>query len=395
MIPNKLRLQNFMCYRTEQELDFTGLHLACLAGDNGHGKSTLLDAMTWALWGKARARRDDELITLGESEMWVDFEFGLGPQRYRVWRQRSKRGRGQSDLHFYVWNAGQEDWQLLDDGNLNERQAQIIRTLRLDYETFINSAFLLQGRADSFTVKTPADRKQILAGILGLERYDRYEERAKELARSRREQSDRLQGEIDGIDRELARRPEYEAQLAASRANVQAAALAARTAEAEQGRARLALQSLQEQERRLADLKGRLGRAERDLEEARTQLAAARARVADFEVMLGQREEIEAGWAGLQAARSQDKGWNRRLLDHTAQQERVNKAQLAVGQAAAALEAEQRQLGTRQIDLERRCARGEEQKSILAQAIEALSKFSALQERREAVAAELQTAAER
>ena len=198
MIPHKLRLSNFMCYRDEQTLDFSGIHLACLAGDNGHGKSALLDAITWALWGRARARRDDELIALGEIEMWVELEFGLGPQRYRVWRQRSKKGRGQSDLHFYVWNPtpGIEpsgggtskppeastpddsgDWQLLDDGGLVERQAQIIRTLRLDYETFVNSAFLLQGRADSFTVKTASERKQILADILGLGRYDLYEER--------------------------------------------------------------------------------------------------------------------------------------------------------------------------------------------------------------------------
>ena len=105
MIPNKLRLHNFMCYREEQSLDFSGIHLACLAGDNGHGKSALLDAITWAVWGQARARRDDELIALGETEMWVEFEFGLGSQRYRIWRQRSKKGRGQSDLHFYVWNG--------------------------------------------------------------------------------------------------------------------------------------------------------------------------------------------------------------------------------------------------------------------------------------------------
>ena len=68
-----------MCYREEQTLDFSGIHLACLTGDNGHGKSALLDAMTWALWGRAWGRRDDELIALGESEMWVEFEFGLGP----------------------------------------------------------------------------------------------------------------------------------------------------------------------------------------------------------------------------------------------------------------------------------------------------------------------------
>ncbi|MGC8781883.1 MAG: AAA family ATPase, partial [Anaerolineae bacterium] len=232
MIPYRLRLRNFMCYREEQTLDFSGIHLACLTGDNGHGKSTLLDAMTWALWGKARARRDDELITLGESEMWVEFEFGLGGQRYRIWRQRSKKGRGQSDLHFYIWGADNE-WQLLDEGGLAERQALITRTLRLDYETFINSAFLLQGRADSFTLKTPAERKQILADILGLGRYDLYEQRAKEEAQARRERAGRIEGELAAIERELARRDEYAARLSAARAEALAAAEKLRSAEAE------------------------------------------------------------------------------------------------------------------------------------------------------------------
>ena len=52
MVPIKLKLRNFMAYR-ETELDFRGIHLAVLTGENGAGKSSLLDAITWALWGKA------------------------------------------------------------------------------------------------------------------------------------------------------------------------------------------------------------------------------------------------------------------------------------------------------------------------------------------------------
>ena len=281
MIPHKLRLQNFMCYREEQVLDFSGIHLVCLAGDNGHGKSALLDAMTWALWGQARARRDDELVTLGETEMWVELEFGLGGQRYRVWRQRSTQGRGRSDLHFYVWNsaAGIEplgglgvrpakastpelhsengDWQLLDEGGLRERQAQIIRVLRMDYETFVNSAFLLQGRADSFTIKTPTERKQILADILGLSRYDLYEARAKEEAAARKMLASRIEGEIAAIVRDLDRRAVHEALLQSARAAAAAAASLLRSAEAEQARVRLAVQERRAQRRQLDDLLAR------------------------------------------------------------------------------------------------------------------------------------------
>ena len=106
MIPHKLRLSNFMCYRDEQTLDFSGIHLACLAGDNGHGKSALLDAITWALSGRAQAtRRDDELIALGEVEMWVE-DSSSAWDRSAITRLAAaeQKGRGQSDLHFYIWN---------------------------------------------------------------------------------------------------------------------------------------------------------------------------------------------------------------------------------------------------------------------------------------------------
>ena len=64
MIPIRLFLTNFLCYRDNvPTLDFTGIHVACLCGPNGHGKSALLDAITWALWGRARSRTNDELIS--------------------------------------------------------------------------------------------------------------------------------------------------------------------------------------------------------------------------------------------------------------------------------------------------------------------------------------------
>ncbi len=68
MIPIRLKLRNFMCYRDDvPPLSFAGIHTACISGDNGNGKSALVDAMTWALWGKARAKSDDDLVHLGET----------------------------------------------------------------------------------------------------------------------------------------------------------------------------------------------------------------------------------------------------------------------------------------------------------------------------------------
>jgi exonuclease SbcC len=384
-----------MCYRDEQSLDFSGIHLACLTGDNGHGKSTLLDAITWALWGKARARRDDELITLGNDidEMWVDFEFELSGQRYRVWRQRSKRGRGQSDLHLYVWNEAGDGWQILDEGGLLERQRQITRTLRMEYDTFVNSAFVLQGRADSFTVKTPAERKEILADILGLSQYDVYEARAKEEAQTRKERAGRLQGEIEGIDRELERRPDYEAQLSAARAAVAVSATALRAAEGEQARQRQEVTVLHGRRDQLTALRGRLGRARRDLEDVRAALATAQARRDAFQAVLARREEIEQGWAALQDARDREAAFNARLLAYTQLQEHVNGAQREIDAARAEAQAEGRRLAGRREELARKVAAAAQHAALLEEARAALAQLETLQARREEIAIALTEAA--
>jgi hypothetical protein len=64
VIPARLTLRNFLCYRGEcPPLELEYVRVACLTGDNGNGKSALLDAMTWALWGKARGRSDGDLVT--------------------------------------------------------------------------------------------------------------------------------------------------------------------------------------------------------------------------------------------------------------------------------------------------------------------------------------------
>ena len=73
MIPIKLTVRNFMPYRENvPSLSFEGIHIACISGENGSGKSSLIDAITWALWGQTRTRSDDDLIHAGA--IWVDEE---------------------------------------------------------------------------------------------------------------------------------------------------------------------------------------------------------------------------------------------------------------------------------------------------------------------------------
>ena len=311
MIPIKLALKNFMCYRDNvPPLSFDGIHVACLCGDNGNGKSALLDAITWALWGKARAKGDDELIHVGRTEMEVEFEFASGQDRYRVIRKRTKpkvNRPGHSLLDLQI--AIEQGFRSIAGNSIRETQQKIIEILRMDYDTFINSAFLLQGRADEFTKKEPSKRKEILSYILGLSEYDEYEERAKTYARQSENRCRELSGAIAEIDSELARRGEYEAE----RGEVwEAVAELEKDLEKQEGR----VNALKERKRGL-DLKkeqaqevdSRIKQAEASLSYFERQIAAHRQRIEGYERALASyQEELAKANAGLaEMARLEEK----------------------------------------------------------------------------------------
>ena len=183
MIPLRLSLENFLCYREgAPTLDFSGIHVACLCGPNGHGKSALLDSITWCLWGKARGKTHDDLISYGADQCRVELDFEARNTHYRAVRIHARGGgrrrQGVSDLQLQVLGPGGP--QPITGNHIRETQAKIDQTVGMDYETFTNSALLLQGRADEFSNKTPAERKTVLAKVLGLESYDRLQARARD-----------------------------------------------------------------------------------------------------------------------------------------------------------------------------------------------------------------------
>ncbi len=331
MIPLKLQLRNFMCYRELDSLDFSGIHLACLAGDNGHGKSALLDAMTWALWGKARARRDDELIRLGQTEMEVDFEFALGENHYRVIRKRDSRGRGRSSLELQVRDG--DLFRPLTEPTIRETQARINRILRMDYETFINSAFLLQGRADEFTTKSPGERKRILGEILGLSLYDQYEERAKERAKARKSEVEQIAAQIREMKRELERKPEYEEELKQAQADVENLNTALRGTEEELRKLREEWKELELKRSQIEELSARLAQGERELVEIGEQIAAGQARLAEYEAVIKDRELIEDAFAALTTARQRYESLNEKLAQLVELNERKGQLEAAIAEA--------------------------------------------------------------
>ena len=99
MIPIRLQIQGFLSYHEKVDLDFRDFDLACISGSNGAGKSSLLDAITWVLFGEAR-RKDDTVINHQSTGAEVIFDFSYEDIIYRV--QRSKKKDESTKLEFFI-----------------------------------------------------------------------------------------------------------------------------------------------------------------------------------------------------------------------------------------------------------------------------------------------------
>jgi len=403
MIPARLTMRNFLCYRDNvPPLDFTGIHVACLAGDNGHGKTAILDAITWALWGKSRARSDDELIHAGQTEAEVDFEFLVDDVRYRVIRQRrrAQRGRpGVPSLELFV--QGPDGWRPISGDTLRDTERRIEEVLHIDYDTFINSAFLMQGRADEFVRKTPSQRKEVLAAILGLDQYDALAERAKELAKEAELRRRQFETDLQGIDQELARRPALDQQSEETRQEVALLEEAVGSQEELVESLRAAAEALARQKELLASASGGLRQAQEELRRYSEDVAQHETRIAEHRALAAQAEDIRLGHQRWQDARARDAELTR--LQSALNELRLQELglQAKIDSARQSLAAEVAALGSQVEDLAALAAAlpglGDEKTVVeqeLARLEEEEAKLAELRSEEQQAAADLQSLAE-
>ncbi len=111
MIPEKLKLSGFLSYQKEVEIDFSSFDLACISGANGSGKSSMLDAITWSLFGQARAR-DDSIINQKSNTAEVTLVFSYEGNRYKV--QRAKTEGKTTVLEFHIMGP-EGNWKSLTE----------------------------------------------------------------------------------------------------------------------------------------------------------------------------------------------------------------------------------------------------------------------------------------
>ena len=317
MIPIKLSVRNFMPYRDSVPvLDFTGIHTATISGENGAGKSSIIDAITWALWDKTRAKREDDLIHTNQTEMQVDFEFSVDRQKYRVIRKRTRPKRagaaGASQLHFYI--IGDNEERLLDGDTIAQTEKKIESILHMDYNTFTNSAYLRQGHADDFTTATPGDRKKVLSNILGLDIYVSLEKRAREEAAKSKTKREQLQNIIEDAARDLSRLTDYETELKKTKLDLDGIEKSHKSIESGLQQLRVQKEALEAKKLQIAQIDRTLAAGRQQLAQLAPQISTLHERIKKHADVLLRREEIETGYKRLLDLRREMEIQNRNMV---------------------------------------------------------------------------------
>ncbi|MBI0444409.1 AAA family ATPase [Deinococcus sp. DB0503] len=169
MRPLSLELQGFTAFRQHTTLDFSDLELFALVGPTGSGKSSLLDAMTFALYGttpRLGSTGLDALISQGERGLSVSLTFEVGGETYRVARSK---GRRQAENEVRLERREEGRWVNLSDGGAKAVNDRIRRVVGLDFRTFARSVLLPQGEFSRLLHGTGKERQALLGELMGLD----------------------------------------------------------------------------------------------------------------------------------------------------------------------------------------------------------------------------------
>ncbi len=202
MRPVRLELEGFATFRQRTELDFDGLDLVAFTGPTGAGKSTLIDAITFALYGSV-SRYDNANVVApvihqlaNEAKVRFDFEVANRPHTVtRVVRRRSAGVKTEARLERDDPEQGGE----VLAGTVRDVDAAVIELLGLDFTQFTRTVVLPQGDFAQFLRDEPASRQRLLRRLLDLEVYARMGTVAREEAKRAAQRGEALAQELQRL----------------------------------------------------------------------------------------------------------------------------------------------------------------------------------------------------
>ncbi|MGO9954461.1 MAG: AAA family ATPase [Solirubrobacteraceae bacterium] len=174
MRPLSLMIEGFTAFRERQEINFEPLELFVITGPTGAGKTSILDAIAFALYGEVprigSRKGTADVISLGTDRAAVEFEFRVGAYgRHRVARRISRR-QGQSAT---LERQEGTEWVPVSTGGVTEANERIQELVGLDFDAFTRAVILPQGEFHRFLKGETADRRKVLFSLLGVSYFQR------------------------------------------------------------------------------------------------------------------------------------------------------------------------------------------------------------------------------
>ncbi|MEI6063401.1 MAG: SMC family ATPase, partial [Pseudanabaena sp. ELA748] len=190
MRPIELIVEGFTSFRSRQVLDFSSLDLFAITGATGAGKTSLLDAITFALYEKVSQKPSSykELVSQGARQLKVEFRFMVRQTEYRVirtWRIRGKTDTKNCLLEKLVG----EEWETCDHKGLEE-------IIGMNFETFTRVIILPQGQFDEFLKGEASKRREILRQLTGFQIFEQMRKEASD-------RTSRFKAEREGLEKVL------------------------------------------------------------------------------------------------------------------------------------------------------------------------------------------------
>lgn len=222
MRPQRLTLEGFASFRERVGVDFADADMFALSGPTGAGKSSLIDAMTFALYG-AVPRYDHQalvwpVISQGLNEAKVQLDFSVGDAEYRTIRVVRRTSSGATTKEARLEDA---NGRVLA-GTADELSAEVERLIGLPFKHFTRCVVLPQGDFAAFLHARAAERQELLVQLLGLDVYRRIARAA-----NQRSQAAAMKAAVieQRLDQELAAATEDALRAANERAGALAALL--------------------------------------------------------------------------------------------------------------------------------------------------------------------------
>lgn len=206
----KVSIKNINSLRADkgaQVIDFeddriTSTGLFAITGDTGAGKTSILDAITLALYGKTARGHESEVMTHGTSECYSEVEFMVKGKRYRAkWSQHRSRKKIDGNLQpAKVEIAILPEGRLLGGTTKSGALEKIKALTNLDYDQFKRSVMLAQGEFAEFLKSDEGSRSGLLEKITGTERYSEISKAAFRRKQQEQQELDDLKSKLEALE---------------------------------------------------------------------------------------------------------------------------------------------------------------------------------------------------